>query len=235
MAITGPRRVATLLAAALVVAVAVSAGQAARGALKVSANDETVCAPGSPDAGYVAYRVNVFGCGSSVNSITYTSAYVDAPGTIIGTACRFISSLPVGWVESNIRTDSADCNPSNPGTEQNNASTYTKSFYGIPIINRGGIGLANCSFCYTIHPGSIVSIYGGDLACSTGSTPTGSIIVQFGASIWSLPQFGDSVFYQSPTQINVTLPTTLPHNSTVFVTIRNCNGYQSASYGLAIT
>jgi hypothetical protein len=223
------RRLGVLALASLLLAAAFTVGLTPLRSHRALADDQTLCAYQPTPPGWVATRINAYGCGTTSNSITYTSAYVYSPGTYIWTACRFTTPVPAGWSESNVRTDGADCNPTDPGTETNNAATYYKYTYGIPIVNAGGIVRAT-DFSPTIFPGNIVAIFGGDLSCGSGS----SVTVQYGSAVWGLPQ-NDPYWYQSIRQINATLPSSLPDRAYVLVTVRNCNGYSSGGYWLYIS
>lgn len=97
--------------------------------------------------------------------------------------------------------------------------------YGTPLINPGGIvSFQNGNYSSIVSPGDIMVIFGRQLSCGTGS----AIVVKQGFNTYNLPLPGDPVFYQGPGeygQINVTLPTTLAHQSWATVTVYNCNDF----------
>jgi hypothetical protein len=158
----------------------------------------------------------------SYNVQTITSHYDQPLGTTL-TVCTY-APVPPGWTVTSMRWDPGSCG--HPSFISNNISTIQRTFIGTPVINTNGVVNGIDFSPNDIHPGTTVAIFGINF-----NSPDLVIVTQ-GSNQYVI-QSGSVAWFDSPAQINATLPGTLsPGFATVFV--QNTSGFLSSGQTITI-
>lgn len=86
-----------------------------------------------------------------------------------------------------------------------------------PVIAAGGI-VSAASYSQPVAPGSIVSIFGANLANTVSSAAATPLLTTLGGTSVSMNGIPAPLFYASPTQINAQVPSSLTLSGAAYAT-----------------